>query len=286
MGFDMIKRTVRKIMRMFGMANPNRGRSTQLDEVPRIACESARLGFASRSQVFGWFSSSEMSARWAAVEPEILALELPELTGGVNQGDQRALFSIVMALNPTNVLEIGTHIGCSTVHLAIALRQLQSEGGCRALWTVDIRDVNDPTSRPWEAARSPASPRDLIARTNCRDITSFHVSPSLDFLRRDQEEDFNLIFLDGLHDASMVYREIPLALKRLKPGGLILLHDFFPDGLPLWKDQPAAAGPFQAVTRLQNEGAGLSVLPFGSLPWPTKLSTNITSLALVTRQSE
>ena len=31
------------------------------------------------------------------------------------------------------------------------------------------------------------------------------------------------------------------------------------------------------------EGAGLAVLPLGALPWPTKLHSNVTSLALLLR---
>ena len=33
-----------------------------------------------------------------------------------------------------------------------------------------------------------------------------------------------------------VYREVPLALGLLKPGGIILLHDFYPGARPLWSD--------------------------------------------------
>jgi hypothetical protein len=42
-------------------------------------------------------------------------------------------------------------------------------------------------------------------------------------------------------------------------------------------------GPFQAIERLRAEGAPLKVLPLGALPWPTKLGSNMTSLALLCR---
>jgi hypothetical protein len=40
-------------------------------------------------------------------------------------------------------------------------------------------------------------------------------------------------------------------------------------------------GPFLAIERFKEEGAPLTVLPLGELPWPTKLGSNTTSLALL-----
>jgi hypothetical protein len=36
-----------------------------------------------------------------------------------------------------------------------------------------------------------------------------------------------------------------------------------------------------AVKRLVREQANVSVIPLGSLPWPTKLHSNVTSLAVL-----
>jgi predicted O-methyltransferase YrrM len=110
----------------------------------------------------------------------------------------------------------------------------------------------------------------------------FVARSSLDFLA-DPGEDFNLIFLDGDHSAPTVYREIPAALQRLSPGGLILLHDYFPGGRSLWPGDPVIAGPWLGIERLRREGAKLQVLPLGDLPWPTKLGRSVTSLAVVVR---
>lgn len=40
--------------------------------------------------------------------------------------------------------------------------------------------------------------------------------------------DFDIIFIDGLHEAEQVYRDIQNALKYLAPGGTIVLHDVNP----------------------------------------------------------
>jgi Methyltransferase domain len=94
---------------------------------------------------------------------------------------------------------------------------------------------------------------------------------------------FDLIFLDGDHSAAKVYQEVCLALKRLHGGGVILLHDYFPDNKPLWSDGSLVPGPFMAIERLRSEDSNLKVEPVGGLPWPTKYSSNVTSLAVLTR---
>jgi len=42
-------------------------------------------------------------------------------------------------------------------------------------------------------------------------------------------------------------------------------------------------GPSMAINRLRCEGCAIEVLPLGSLPWPTKARTSITSLELLGR---
>lgn len=66
-----------------------------------------------------------------------------------------------------------------------------------------------------------------------------------------------MIFLDGDHSAEVVYQEIPLALRRLEPPGLIMLHDYFPDQRPLWPGREPVVGPNLGVGRIVSEGAGL-----------------------------
>ena len=72
-------------------------------------------------------------------------------------------------------------------------------------------------------------------------------------------------------------------MPRVTPGGFILLHDFFPGLQPLWPDGKVIDGPQRAVRGLQRAGWPLEVLPLGDLPWPTKLGTSKTSLALLGR---
>ena len=193
------------------------------------------------------------------------------MTGGVNPGDQRALHCLVQGLKPRHVLEIGTHIGCSTVHLALALKRLAGTNGQQIrLTSADIRDVNDPVQQPWKEYASRHSPREMIEMVGCGDFVRFEVADSLDYLAG-ASGPYDLIFLDGWHKGHRVYQELPLALKRLRPGGFILLHDYFPNCRPLWSNRMVIAGPFLGVQRTIRDGARLKVLPFGKLPWPTKI---------------
>ena len=111
----------------------------------------------------------------------------------------------------------------------------------------------------------------------------FITSTSLSYFTR-CELRFDFIFLDGDHTAKTVYQEIPAALRLLNQNGVILLHDYFPNLKALWPNGSVIPGPFLATERLVKEGANLVVLPLGELPWPTKLQSNVTTLALLLRK--
>lgn len=116
-------------------------------------------------------------------------------------------------------------------------------------------------------------------------VKGIWVSAALKVTPKTVDGDFDLIFLDGDHSAAAVYREIPLALGLLRPGGVILLHDYFPDGRPLWGNGEPILGPFKGARKHMRDGAGFDVIPLGRLEWPTKLGSNVTSLALVVRRA-
>lgn len=195
-------------------------------------------------------------------------------TGAVNSGDQRAIYALTRALQPKAVLEIGTHVGGSTLMFAQAL----PEGG--KLTTVDILDVNGPRGA-FHRYGLP-SPAEQLARAQLRDRVQFVAQDSVRFLKFDLGQ-YDLIFLDGLHDARQVYQEVPAALERLTPGGLILMHDVFPHLRPLWPDRNVIPGPWLAIERLRSEGVPVRLEPLGDLPWPTKQGTRMTSLAYLLR---
>ena len=227
------------------------------------------------------FGGDDIAEEWDVAREAIgEVFEYVNKGDALNPGDRRALWYLIRRFQPRSVLEIGTHIGGSTLHIAMALR------GCRGparLVTVDRFHVNDDDTRPWLRHGAAMSPKDMLARLDCAGVVEFACAMSLDYLSGRNEE-FDFIFLDGSHSANIVYQEIPLALKALRPGGHVLLHDYFPSLKPLWSNGMVIPGPYLAIERLRREGAALLAVPLGALPWATKLDSNVTSLALLARE--
>jgi predicted O-methyltransferase YrrM len=253
----------------------------RLGRVPAERCETAALARRDEGWLRQVLTDPVRHAEWPAVAAEMAGFSITAAAGGVNPGDRRALYYLMRSVQPARVLEVGTHIGASTAHIAVALRANAAEGApAPLLVTVDIQDVNNPVARPWEGFGSTLAPAEIIRRLGMTDRVCFVASPSLSYLATTAEA-FDVIFLDGDHSAATVYREVPAALRRLAPGGIILLHDYFPGGRTLIRGEPVIPGPFLALSRLRQEGARLDVLPLGELDWPTKLGGRMTSLALV-----
>jgi len=252
-----------------------------LDAIDSIACNASALRERGQISADAIFRDAAGLSAWQRAEVELARFAIPDGTGGVNPGDRRAIFHLVHHFRPVSVLEIGTHIGASTVHIATALSLLAGTHGAEPhLVSVDIADVNDETLMPWRKYGGQISPADMISALGCERWVRFVTGTSMDFLSTCDQK-FDLIFLDGDHSAHTVYREVPAALKRLNPGGIILLHDYFPNLKPLWSNGALIPGPYLAIERLRKERAGIQVLPLGILPWPTKLGSNATSLALL-----
>ena len=224
-----------------------------------------------------------ISEEWQNVQNRMSSLPIPLGTGGVNPGDRRAIYYLVRFFQPERVLEIGTHIGASTLHIALAQKQYLSDHDRVQLVSVDIHDVNDVEKKHWIPFGTRMSPLEMIQGLGAEEIVQFVCSDSLTYLRH-TEMKFDFIFLDGSHDADVVYQEIPASLNVLKSNGVILLHDYFPDLKPLWSNKKVIPGPFLAVQRLISEGARIEAIPLGQLPWPTKLGSQVTSLALLVKK--
>lgn len=217
----------------------------------------------------------QIATAWAEDHKAIAALYGDaDSYGGVNPGDRRALYYLIAALKPLKVLEVGTHIGASTLYIARALRRY----GGRVI-TADILDVNAENG-PWQQVGISFSPAEYARRLGCLEQIEFKVGQCQDYMKSTSER-FDFIFLDGDHRASAVYQEVSAALKILNPGGVILLHDFYPGSKPLYPDNNIISGPFHALERIERENPQIKALPLGALPWPTKQGVNLTSLALV-----
>jgi len=256
----------------------------ELNFLDRINCDTSNLLSKRNVVLTNIFNSEKIKVSWPKVEKELDAFNIPDFTGGVNPGDRRAIFYLMRYFKPNSVLEIGTHIGASTVNIASALSQNQLEDNTHSsLKTLDIRDVNSISEKPWLEYGTKESPIEMIKSLKYENFVEFIVDTSFNYFKTSDEK-FDLIFLDGDHSGKTVYKEIPSALKKLNKGGVILLHDYFPNGQPLWSNKSALHGPYLATERHIVEGADISIIPLGDLPWPTKLDSNTTSLALLLKK--
>jgi predicted O-methyltransferase YrrM len=251
----------------------------RLRAVPTRAFDAHRLREASFIPIPSCFSDPAIGAMWRVVQEEISSVfPVGDIVNGVNPGDRRALFYLVRALNCQNVLEVGTNIGASTLHIAHALKYA---GADAMVTSVDILDVNNQQTAPWKDAGLAMSPTAYADRLGCHNHIAFKKAPALTFMET-TEMRFDLIFLDGDHSPCAVYSEVAVALRLLKEGGVILLHDYYPAGRPLFSDGTVIFGPSYAMERVIRENPSIRVHPLGALPWKTKLGSNVTSLALVT----
>ena len=206
----------------------------------------------------------------------IIKSNIPDLKGGVNEGDRKAIYFLITKLQPHNILEIGTHIGSSTLSLALAAKKY---GG--KIDTVDIVDVNNEEINYWKKFSSKNSPKKNLENSDCKNLVNFVVSDSKNFLKNSKNK-YNFIFLDGSHNSDQVYNEISFALDILDKDGVILLHDYFPKGEFLWREtKKIIYGPYLAVERILKEGNCIKVQPLDNLPWKTKFDSNKSSLAVL-----
>ena len=120
----------------------------------------------------------------------------------------------------------------------------------------------------------------MIEELNGAIETTFVTDDSRHFFAN-TEDSFDFIFLDGDHAAETVYEDIVSSLEVINKNGLIVLHDYFPGGRPLWSDGSVICGPFTATENLRSTGVAITVIPLGSLPWPTKLDSHVTTLAAI-----
>jgi len=259
----------------------------ELQKLSTVDCDPRRLRSIDEAEIHRMFTDTILEREWndSAHSLSRHCAIADGATSAVNPGDRRALYYLIRGFHPCRVLEIGTHVGASTAHFAAALA-MENPTGLEnpALVTVDLEDVNAHEG-PWKRMNLKCSPAEMLQNLGHRDLVLFITDKSPNFLRSPRYQ-YDLIFLDGSHAASVVYQEIPLALSALKQNGVILLHDFYPNNKALWSsNRRIVPGPSLAVQRLCEEGAPLQVCPLGALPWPTKLGSNVTSLAVLTRKT-
>ena len=249
----------------------------------KLDCDTKNLCSYEKIKLKEIFNNKKILKLWNNWQVKLKSFNISDVRAGVNSGDQKAIFFLINHLEPRSVLEIGTHVGASTINIASAINNYQKKKNLRTIFkTVDIKNVNSPIKKPWLEYGMSRSPYEMIQELKGTLSVDFVTKNSIDYLEKTQDT-YDFIFLDGGHLPENVYQEIPKALKKLNKNGVILLHDYFPNGKPLWPNNYVIQGPYLATERLIKE-TNIKILPLGSLPWKTKLGSNKTSLALCLRK--
>jgi hypothetical protein len=83
---------------------------SMLAGLPRSICDVENLGIFSKSWLKEIFENTSIKREYEEDYKNINTLQIPEMTGGVNPGDRRALYYLVRHTKPAAILEIGTHV--------------------------------------------------------------------------------------------------------------------------------------------------------------------------------
>lgn len=135
--------------------------------------------------------------------------------------------TIVKAFTPSKIFEIGTFDGLTTLHLA-----LSSSDNC------EIHTLDLPKEEIGNIDFTLAGgDKELVMKEGfeigsqyrnhpaAKKITQ-HYSDSAKFEFEKYLNEFNLVFIDGAHSYDYVRSDTENSLKMVKPGGIILWHDY------------------------------------------------------------
>jgi len=209
--------------------------------------------------------------------PTSKILFLKEGQGGINPGDQLFIRNFIVDNSIKTVLEIGTHLGASG--LAI-LDGLDLTGGI-CFHTVDVLDVNSTSTKKYDKYKPEILPKDIFNKF--KTPTTFF-SKGSDVFFAENKRKYDLIFVDGAHSKALAKKDIWNALKAVAVNGHIILHDYFPEGKPIWEGKIAIMGVYEAVEELIAEGVLIDVFPLNELAYETKCGGKKTSLALLRKK--
>ncbi len=234
--------------------------------------------FISAEIIDGIFNNDEIRNNYNISKKKIDTLNLPELTGGINKGDQRALFYLTSYFKPFKILELGTHIGCSTINIASAMQVDTSN----KMITVDFTDVNSDKEKIWLKYNSPSSPKENLYKLGLSNKVEFITSDTINFLTKCNLK-FDFIFIDAGHDFLNVFKDLSLSINLLDNGGFLIIHDFY-DYNHFKYNEIKMNGPYLAVKKLFKKNTDLKIYKINKLPWETKNNSKITSLAIIYKE--
>jgi len=157
---------------------------------------------------------------------------LPSVTGLMGR---RYLYEECRKLKAKNILEIGTHMGYTSLVLALAA---EYEDG--HVTTVD----NSPRHKDHAVALAQGA--GLENR-----ITFVTNKTSIEYLSRTPKT-FDVAFIDGGHGEENVLSELCVLRHKMNTSGVIFLHDVFPPDELARPGERLIPGPWRAVDRFMD----------------------------------
>jgi SAM-dependent methyltransferase len=123
-------------------------------------------------------------------------------TGAIWAVEGQTLYALIRALKPETIVEIGSGTGCSSTHMAAALKV----NGGGHITTVD-------------RGNTPQIPADL------QSFVTILPGDGINYLALEPDNSIDLILEDADHTADMCAAIGELAKTKLKPGGVLMAHD-------------------------------------------------------------
>jgi len=125
--------------------------------------------------------------------------------GSLWQVEGQVLYALIRATEPKTLMEIGTHYGASTTHIAAALDKNRLTA---KVTSIDKRE--DAGSM---------IPKVLQRRVEIKNADGINV------LKRAKNNSIDFIYEDSDHSYETCQQVAELAQKKLKPGGFLVVHD-------------------------------------------------------------
>ena len=72
-------------------------------------------------------NNQEIINSWNEWCNKLSSFKISDVKAGVNVGDQKAIFFLIRYFKPRSILEIGTHVGASTINIASAINYNNEE---------------------------------------------------------------------------------------------------------------------------------------------------------------
>ena len=126
----------------------------------------------------------------------------------------KTLYALVYGFpDSPKILEIGVSDGTSSLAFLKALDE-RPDQPTPNLQSVDVSDCQQLAIKS-------------IEHFGYSNRWNFHLMTSDEYFANHQESKFNIILIDGDHKYSGAKRDFDNAIKRLEPGGVILIHDSY-----------------------------------------------------------